>query len=145
MDINSCYLALSKSGLRLTTPRKAIIRIVLQSDKALNAYEVHTLARREHPHTGLVTVYRTLEALEKSGLTERVHLAGHCRSVTSTQPGHTHILVCKTCGKTVRFEGEDLRVLMNKVCSQTGYEIQEHLLQLFGLCSECIKQQKAGN
>lgn len=128
-----------QAGMRLTKPRMKIAEIVLHSKSALRPDQVHALARRDLPGIGLVTVYRTLDVLQKTGLTERVHSAEHCRAVTQAEPGHNHVLVCSVCGKIVRFEGEDLSTLFSKISAETGYSIVDHLLQLHGLCPACRK------
>jgi Fe2+ or Zn2+ uptake regulation protein len=35
------------------------------------------------------------------------------------------------------FEGDDLDALTKSIARKTGYQIQEHWLQLFGLCANC--------
>ncbi len=127
--------------MRLTKPRRAIVDIVLNSQKALGPRQIFDLARLDLPRIGLVTVYRTLDVLEKAGMTERIHSGGHCRAVSPAPPGHNHVLVCSMCGKAVRFDGEDLSTLFSKITDKTGFLIHDHLLQLFGNCPECQKEK----
>jgi Fe2+ or Zn2+ uptake regulation protein len=35
------------------------------------------------------------------------------------------------------FEGDDLEQFIKSVARKTGYQINEHWLQLFGLCENC--------
>lgn len=128
-----------QAGMRLTKPRRAIVDIVLNSQKALGPRQIYDLARRDLPRIGLVTIYRTLDVLEKTGMTERIHNGDHCRAVSPALPGHNHVLICSTCGNAVRFDGEDLSALFSKITDKTGYLIHGHLLQLFGNCPECQK------
>jgi Fe2+ or Zn2+ uptake regulation protein len=64
--------SLQESGYRLTAPRRAIVAIIADSSRALDAIEIYDQGRSEHPRLGLVTVYRTLEKLEQLGLVQRV-------------------------------------------------------------------------
>lgn len=130
-----------QAGMRLTKPRRAIVDIVLNSQKALGPRQIYDLARRNLPRIGLVTVYRTLDVLEKTGMTERIHSGDHCRAVSPVLPGHNHVLICSTCGNAVRFDGEDLSDLFSKITEKTGFFIHDHLLQLFGNCPECQKRK----
>jgi Fe2+ or Zn2+ uptake regulation protein len=51
--------------------------------------------------------------------------------------GHEHILLCKRCGRVAFFAGDDLDLVMDRTARQSGFKIQEHWLQLYGLCAEC--------
>jgi len=37
------------------------------------------------------------------------------------------------------FDGDDLDALTRYIAQKTGYQINEHWLQLFGLCTDCRK------
>jgi len=91
---------------------------------------------------GLVTVYRTLEKLEELGLIQRVHQTHGCQAFIASGNGHEHLLICTKCGMTVRFSGDELDPLIQSISYKTGYKVEEHWLQLFGLCLECKKLDK---
>jgi Fur family ferric uptake transcriptional regulator len=131
---------LQDSGYRLTAPRRAIVAIIVNSPRALDAIEIYDLGRAEHPRLGLVTVYRTLEKLEQLGLVQRVHQPDGCNMYLRAPEGHEHLLSCKSCGRMEYFSGDDLSQLIKEVSQRSGYQIQEHWLQLFGLCSSCQSQ-----
>ena len=50
---------------------------------------------------------------------------------------HHHHLVCRRCGAAVEFEGCDLSALFEQIGGATGYCVDEHLLELVGLCPAC--------
>jgi Fe2+ or Zn2+ uptake regulation protein len=99
--------------------------------------EVYDAARKQDPHIGLVTVYRTLEKLEDLGLIQRVHQTKDCQAFIRAGDGHQHLIVCTHCGKAVLFEGDQLDPLFNSVAKTTGFQIESHWLQVFGLCKTC--------
>ncbi len=129
--------SLQDSGYRLTAPRRAIVSIVASSPRALDAIEIYDLGRDEHPRLGLVTVYRTLEKLEQLGLVQRVHQPDGCNMYLRAPQGHEHLLLCKSCGQMEYFRGDDLSQLIEDTSRRSGYQIQEHWLQLFGVCANC--------
>jgi Fe2+ or Zn2+ uptake regulation protein len=53
------------------------------------------------------------------------------------QSGHEHLLICTSCGKAVTFHGDNFDDLSHEVAADTGFSIQDHMLQLFGLCPDC--------
>ena len=129
--------SLQDGGYRLTAPRRAIVSIIANSSRALDAVEIFDLGRVEHPRLGLVTVYRTLEALDELGLVQRVHQPDGCNMYLRAPEGHEHLLLCKSCGQMEYFSGDVLSELIAQISQRSGYQVQEHWLQLFGQCSSC--------
>jgi len=128
---------LQDSGYRLTEARRAVVKIVAASKRALTPVEVFDQARKSYRALGLVSVYRTLEKLEKLQLIQRVHQPQGCQAFISASHGHQHLLLCQNCGQVVFFEGDDLSIFIASVSRKTGYQINEHWLQFFGLCANC--------
>ncbi len=129
--------SLKASGYRLTNPRRAVVETLANSQRALNATEIYDLAREQYPSLGLVSVYRTLEKLEEIDLIQRVHHPDGCQAFIAGFTGHQHLLICQDCGRTEFFDGDDLASLLARVEKESNYQIREHWLQLFGLCSKC--------
>ena len=136
-DDGNWFEILQKSGCRLTAPRRAVVETLTESTRALTPVEVYDAARKNCPGLGLVSVYRTLEKLEELGLVQRVHQTKDCQAFISAGEGHQHVLVCTRCGKAILFEGDQLDPLFNSVSKTTGFQIQSHWLQVFGLCKTC--------
>ena len=130
---------LQANGYRLTAPRQVVVEIIASSQRILSPLDVYDLARSRAPGLGLVTVYRTMEKLEELGLLQRVHRPSGCQGFIAAFSGHQHLLICQACGMVEYFEGqhERLDALINDLAESSGYCIQEHWLQLFGLCGNC--------
>ncbi len=134
---------LQSSGYRITSSRRIIVEELAESQRALEPVDLFALCRQKDPKLGLVTVYRTLEQLERLGLIQRVHQADGCHTIMRKNNGHEHLLICTSCGKVVSFHGDRLEQLSNQVAVETGYSVDDHMLQLFGLCPECqVKDQR---
>jgi Fe2+ or Zn2+ uptake regulation protein len=141
MSEHPWLVQLNEHGYRLTDARRAVVEIMAESKHALTPVEIYDEARAAHPALGLVTVYRTLEALEEQGLIQRVHQPQGCQAFIPAPSGHQHLLLCRQCGKAALFEGDDLETLIRSIARRTGFQITEHWLQLFGLCPNCRKGQ----
>lgn len=128
---------LHASGYRITEPRRAIVELMATTTHALSPIEVYDNGRRDYPRLGLVTVYRTLERLEDLGLVQRVHMPDGCHRYLRAVQGHQHLLSCTRCGQVEMFAGDDLNALTERVEQTTGYRVEDHWLQLFGLCPRC--------
>jgi Fe2+ or Zn2+ uptake regulation protein len=132
---------IQSDGSRMTLSRKAVIEILAESDRAMDPTKIFDEARQLHPRLGLMTVYRTLEKLEETGLIQRVHQPGGCNMYFAAPVGHQHLLLCKGCGRVELFSGDDIEPLLEQIGSRKHYEIQDHWLQLFGICAKCMKKE----
>ena len=131
--------ALKRRGYKLTHQRRAIIDVLSGSGEHLTPADIHNRLKKEHPEIGLVTVYRTLELLQESGLLCEVHIGDSCRSYLNKKADeHHHHLVCSSCGKVVDFTGCELDELQKRLSVETGFKIEKHLLEFMGCCSKCL-------
>lgn len=130
---------LKEKGMRITAQREAIVEILLNSEKALDPLEVYDLTRQSHPSLGIVTVYRTMDCLEHLGLLQKVHQACGCNKYLKLKEGHNHLLICTNCGKAVYFEGLNFENQFEQVAENNSFLLQDHWLQLSGLCQRCQK------
>ena len=129
---------LSNLGYRLTSPRKVVMQILSASAQPLAPLEIYQRAQKMDAHLGLVSVYRAMELFTDLGLVRRMHLEDGCHAYTLSSPGHNHTVICRNCDKTVEFMGdEDITDLVGRVERMTGYRIEDHLLQFYGLCQDC--------
>lgn len=128
---------LNQAGYRITRPRQAVIRALLEDGAHARPAEVHARARQYYASVGLVTVYRTLDLLSDLGFVRRIHTEDGCHGYATASHGHHHHLICRNCGATVQFEGCDLALFLERVGRDTGYSVEDHLLELIGLCQAC--------
>lgn len=131
---------LAENGYRLTDARRAVIDVVTNTDHVLKPIEVYEIAREIYPRLGLVTVYRTLEKLEELNLILRVHQPVDCQAFVPAWEGHKHLLLCTRCGRYEYFEGENLEEFFKGIGKKTGYVIEDHWMQLFGICAACARE-----
>ncbi|MDW8065914.1 MAG: Fur family transcriptional regulator [Anaerolineae bacterium] len=129
---------LGEGGRRITKPRRVVMRILQQASRPLSPREIYTRGRRIHRSLGLVSVYRSLQVLEEIGLVRRVHQTERCDGYVLASPGHYHLLICRRCERAVEFPGsEDLSAWVSQIERRTGFRVEDHLLQLTGLCAPC--------
>lgn len=130
--------ALKESGYRVTEPRLAVARVVAEADDWLAPEQVHRRALAHHGRLGLVTVYRTLDLLAELGVVRRIHLEDGCHGYARSQLAHGHHLICRDCQQVVEFPGDnDLDGMMARLARRTGFVIEDHLLELLGVCPTC--------
>ena len=125
-------------GYKLTPQRHALLKVIASQHDHLSPEALYEKTRQEYPGIGRVTIYRTLELLNKLSLVCRVHAPDGCRSYMMRRPTeHHHHLVCSGCGHVVDFSDSDLSGLEKTLSEKTGFTIDGHLLELYGSCKDC--------
>ena len=133
---------LRQQGYKLTPQRRAVIGVIASTQDHLTPAAIYERVHQDYPNIGLVTVYRTLEILAGLGLICELHAGGSCHSYTIGTPEHHHHLICSDCGKVVDFAGYDLSALEQRLSLETGFDIEDHLLEFTGLCQTCQKEAR---
>ena len=133
---------LKEKDMRITEQRETIVAILESSLKALEPIEVYDLGRKKYPNLGIVTVYRTIDCLEELGLLQKVHQKGSCNKYIKVIEGHNHLLICQNCGRTTYFEGLDIEQQFDQIVKNNNFILQDHWLQLEGICHNCQSLQE---
>ncbi len=137
MDLEQAAGYLRARGRRMTVQRRAVLQALAELGCARGVGEIHARARRLAPRLGLVTVYRTLDALAAEGVVRPVFLGdGRTRYESAEAERHHHHLVCLGCGRVDPFEGCSLQRLDGTVVGK-GFAVATHRLELFGYCRDC--------
>lgn len=129
---------LRQKGYRLTPQRHAVLKAVAGSHDHLTPAEIYERVRQVHPAIGLATVYRVINLLTELKLICRVSVGGDSQSYLMRRPlEHHHHLVCSQCGRAVDFTTCDLSQLEQQLSKDTGFNIEGHLLEIYGRCPDC--------
>jgi Fur family ferric uptake transcriptional regulator len=130
--------ALDRAGYRLTKPRRAVATLIADQDGHFTAAELVAAARDQRLGVGRATVFRTLDALAEIGAIERLDLPSGDHAYVGCEPAHHHHIVCSRCGRSVEIDDAGLRPVVQEVGRQTGFRVDEHRLELFGVCPACL-------
>lgn len=86
---------------------------------------------------GQATVYRTTFLFQDIGLLHRIQMPDGQVCFVASKSEHSHPLICRLCRDVVEFDTCDLSVLEKLLNTQTGYEIEGHQLEVYGICPKC--------
>lgn len=131
--------SLRQYGYKLTPQRRAVIRAIASSHDHLTPATIYKKVHQDHPNIGLVTIYRTLEILAELELVCELPAGGICRSYTISTPQHHHHLICSHCDIVIDFTSHYSDELEQGLSKESGFRIDGHLLEFFGLCQACQK------
>jgi len=139
LTANKIARILREHGNKLTPQRHTVMRVIASTHEHMTPESIYEKSRLEDPGIGRVTVYRTLELLDKLDLVCRVHSEKGCHSYMMRRPTeHHHHLICSGCGKVVDFTNCSLDDTEKKLSRENGFDIKGHLLEFYGLCRDCV-------
>ena len=136
-DPTPIVTALENAGYRLTAPRRSVAALIADRDGHFTATELIETARSQHLGVGRATVFRTLEVLEELGSVERLDLPSGEHAYVGCERAHHHHVVCSRCGRSDPIADAGLRSVVEDVARRTGYRVDDHRLEMFGLCPGC--------
>ena len=138
VDATPFLAALERAGYRLTEPRREVAQLIADQSTHFAAADLVAEARDRHLGVGRATVFRTLDVLSEVGVVERIDLPnGEHAYLACTPVHHHHHVVCSRCGRSLDVADAGLRKVVADIALRTGYRIDDHRLELFGLCPAC--------
>ena len=130
---------LRKAGLKVTLPRMKILDILEStgSVRHQSAEDVYKALLDSGEDIGLATVYRVLTQFESAGLVKRHHFEGGHSVFEINQGGHHDHILCVKCGRVDEFVDETIEQRQKDIANELGYEMTDHCLYMYGICSKC--------
>jgi len=89
---------LEAAGLRVTTQRRGVLRVLREECDHPTAEELFLHARARLPEVSMATVYNTLDALVRCGVVRQVKLDRTAIRYCSNMREHAHFY-CEDCGR----------------------------------------------
>ncbi|MBU6223444.1 MAG: ferric iron uptake transcriptional regulator [Burkholderiales bacterium] len=137
MDTQANAALLKMKGLKITTPRLAVLEIFQKSkDRHLSAEDVYREALAKDGDLGLATVYRVLTQLSDVGLLASTNFETGKTTFELNEGGHHDHLVCLSCGSVVEFNDEEIENRQELIAAQHGFRLVNHSMALYGVCSK---------
>ncbi len=132
-----------ENGTRLTDKRKLVLSGLLQSDKALSAYELVEYCKTEFNETmPAMSVYRILEFLQDEHLVHKLNLANKYVACAHITCRHDHaapqFLICHLCQRVKEVDIKDSVVQsLRQNVRDAGFELDSPQLEINCICKGC--------
>ncbi|MDQ7030605.1 MAG: Fur family transcriptional regulator [Ardenticatenia bacterium] len=136
-SLHAIFKRIRAEGYKLTRPRRVVIEVLAGGETHMGASEIVAAVRQKAPDVGRASVYRALELLTRLGVVQ-VSAMGRATTVYMLTPAccHHH-LVCVECRRTVELNECALRDLEKSLASRFGFQVQGHLVEIYGRCEAC--------
>jgi Fur family ferric uptake transcriptional regulator len=128
---------------RRTRSQNRIIDLLKTLNQAVSAQDLYVELRNRNQGMGLATVYRALESLKLEGVVQVRTIAGG-EALYSLAQEDQHHLTCVRCGGSVAIEGCPVHELEAQLHQSYQFKIYYHMLEFFGLCTQCQAAEESG-
>lgn len=129
---------LKSEHLKTSSQREDILKIFYNSGKHVTAEELYDMCRESIPNLGIATIYRALKLFCIIGISKEIVLDdGIIRYEINDAKNHHDHLICTKCGKFVEIFSPEIEKIQKKISSDHGFELVDHRLNLYGICSKC--------
>jgi Fur family transcriptional regulator, ferric uptake regulator len=123
---------------RNTWQRERVREALSDATGFVSAQSLHAALRGENTGIGLATVYRALAGLAAQGDADQLQSPeGESLYRACASPGHHHHLICRSCGRAVEIEADDVEEWAQRTAAQHGFTQAEHVVDIFGVCAQC--------
>ncbi len=129
--------ALDDAGYRVTAPRRTVTQLIANRSGHFTAADLVADARSRRLGIGRATIFRALDLFVELGLVERLDLPSGEHAYVPCEPAHHHHLICSRCGRTEEVDDPRIEGITRSIGRRTGYRIERHRLELFGVCPAC--------
>lgn len=125
--------ALKEAGLKITSPRVKILRLLqLPRNQHISAEELYKKLLEEEHEVGVATVYRVLNQFEDAGIVTRHHFEGGKSVFELANQSHHDHLVCLKCGEVIEFHDDVIEKQQKMIAEKYGIKLSSHSLYLYG-------------
>jgi Fur family ferric uptake transcriptional regulator len=123
-----------QQGQKVTRARKLVFE-ALQDKEPQTMHEVVLAC----PSIDRASVYRVIELFERMGIVQRLQIGWKYKlELSDSFHHHHHHLTCLHCGKTIPLhEDKKLEQQLRDAASAQNFVMQDHQLEIQGLCSNC--------
>lgn len=126
-----------ENGRRMTKARAAISALLSGARSPLSVAELLESLAKQRIRADKTTVYREIAFLEAQHVVRQIQFKDRVKRYELAH-GHHHHLVCVECGAVTDVAlGGDVDALEKRITKKTGFAIQDHSLEFFGVCKEC--------
>jgi Fur family ferric uptake transcriptional regulator len=137
-DVGAFLRLLDDAGYRRTGPRHELVALIAATDGAFTASDLSDAARDRGLEVGRATIFRTLDLLQSVGAVERIDLPDGDHAYVACAPTeHHHHVICTACGLSTDVADPGMAALASAVAVRSGYRVDTHRLELFGICPRC--------
>ena len=131
-------------GYRVTQPRRQVLAVLAKAQEPVSPYDIQKTLQRQGSYLNHVTIYRILNLFCLLNLAHKVlSLSGYVICTLGEEEGCHRFMICRECGALQEFADKTLCQEENKITGDLGFQGEQHVSEILGLCSNCRKRTTA--
>lgn len=130
---------MKESDIRITPQRFAILEYLVESKSHPTADEIYKHLEERFPNMSVATVYNNLRLFTDIGFVTEMAYGDSSSRFDFTSTKHYHA-ICEECGKVEDVFYPGLDDVESATEQLTGFIINDHRLELYGICPDCQKK-----
>ncbi len=125
-------------GVRMTPVRRRVLEILLESHRAMGAYEVLERLGAEGFGKQPPVAYRALDFLVEQGLAHRIRrLNAFAACMHPGEAHHAAFLICKVCDAVAEAPAGAVRAALDAAARDLGFVVERSNIEALGTCPAC--------
>ena len=131
-------------GVRLTPVRRRALEILLESHRAMGAYEVLERLAEDGYGKQPPVAYRALDFLVEQGFAHRIQRLNAYAACLSAERDHAPVfLICRSCEQVAEADATALRGALQDLAAGSEFIPERITVELLGLCARCRAEGRA--
>lgn len=126
---------------RNTKQKKVILELLKGTDTHPTADWIYEEARKVLPDISLGTVYRNLRVLTENNVIQELNYGSSYSRYDGNPKEHYHF-VCNECQRVFDVPLDVHYELERKVEEATGWKVEMHRLEFYGVCADCQQEKR---
>lgn len=130
----------AREGLKFTDTRRRVLTILLTEHRAVGAYDILDVLRRDGVAAQPPVAYRALDFLVSNGFAHKIEKLN--AYVACAHPGQDHapaFMICRSCDAVAEAQTE--QSTLSRVAKSAGFHIEATVQEAQGLCPACQGDQ----
>lgn len=138
-NLDSAVTKMRDSGLRLSSARRVVLAALYAADGPMSAEQIATGIGGRVPASGIASVYRNLETLERLGIVRHVHLGHGPGLYAIAAHGEREYLTCERCADFLAVPRSEMDEIRGAIRAKFGYRASFAHFPIVGLCAPCAE------
>jgi Fur family zinc uptake transcriptional regulator len=133
-----------RAGAQLTDLRRAVLRLILEADRPVTAYELLDRLKRTRKGAVPPTVYRALDFLMAQRLIHKLERLN--AFIPCAETGHRHVaqfLICRECGTVAEIDDRAAAKALEHAAEREGFQPHHAVVEIEGTCAACTHPSTA--
>ena len=122
--------------------RIKVLEVFLQTERHISDQEFIKLARQHAGSLNPAFITDTLDLMCRYGFASKLTFENGVVRYEHRHIGQHHDhMICTKCKKIIEFENDQLEKIQLKVAATYGFHMLQHRMEIYGICSNCLKKR----